>query len=207
MIFNIVWSSIWFVGCALLAIFNRRFFEWSEKRRKGIKYYHTAKTEWNIKQAFRLYDLLLIFITVFWAFFAFNSGLSLCKYISIIANLTVPDIIKTIFNFYGQYLWPVFMFVAVGIFIYLLVKGANNDWFLLPIWVVNNTRQSLKIYIRNWFIGMVEPGKSIQNNTLRPLYKNYLIEAKDANENVLYSREFSRHDLEGMNGKVEINNL
>jgi hypothetical protein len=80
MIFNIVWGSIWFAGCTLLAIFNRRLFEWSENRRKGIKYYRTAKTEWNIKQAFRLYDLLLIITTVMSAIFAFNSGLYLYKH-------------------------------------------------------------------------------------------------------------------------------
>ena len=133
MIFNIVWGSIWFVGSALLAIYNRRLFEWSEKRRKGIKYYRTAKTEWNIKQAFRLYNLMLIITTVTWAIFAFNSGLYLYKHVSITANLTLPGIFQTIFNFYGQYLWPVFMFVLVGILIYLVVKGANNDWFLLPL--------------------------------------------------------------------------
>jgi hypothetical protein len=206
MIFNIVWGSIWFVGCALLAILNRRLFQWSEKRRKGIKYYHIAKTDWNIKQAFRLYDLWLIITTIMYALFAFNSGLYLYKHVSFIADLLLPDILQTIFSFYGQYLWPVFMFVFAIIIIYLIIKGAKNDWFLLPIWVVNNTGQSLKIYMRKWFIGMVEPGKSIQNNYLHPLYKSYLIEAKDDHENILYSREFSRHDLVETDGQVEINN-
>jgi len=203
MIYNIVWGSIWFVGCALLAIFFRRINEWSEKRRKRIDL--APKTELNIKQTSRLYDYTLIWGNVLFGLMAFNSGLYLYKHISTITNFTLPDILQIILDFYGQFLWPVF-FLGGGIFfIYALIKGASNDWFLLPVWVVNNTGQSLKIYIRNWFIGMVEPGKSIQNNYLRPLYKSYLIEAKDDHENILYSRDFSRHDLIEMDGKVEIN--
>lgn len=207
MIFEIVWGSIWFMACALLAIFWRRIIEWFDKRRKRIKYYNTVKTEWNIKQAFRLYDLTLIMGNVLFALMAFNSGLYLYKHVSTIANLTLPDILKTILSFYGQFLWPVFIFGAAGFFIYMFIKGANNDWYLLPLWIVNNTRQSLNIYIRDWYIGKVEPGKSIQNNLLHPLYKSYLIEAKDDQENVLYSRDFSRHDLVELDGKVQISNL
>jgi hypothetical protein len=207
MIFNIVWGSIWFVGCTLLAIFWRHIIEWFDKRRKRIKYYHTVKTEWNIKQAFRLTDITLAIGNVLFALMAFNSALYLYKHVSTIANLALSDILKTILNFYGQFLWPVFMFGAVGFFIYMLIKGANNDGRLLPLWVVNNAGQSLNIYIRGWFIGKVEPGKSIQNNYWGAHFNNYLIDAKDDNDNLLYSREFSRRDLVEIDGKVEISNL
>ena len=60
------------------------------------------------------------------------------------------------------------------------------------------------IYIRNWLIGEISPGEKIQNNYLQPMYKNYLIEAKDAEGNVLFAKDFSRRELEEIDGKVEV---
>jgi hypothetical protein len=161
-ILNILWSSVCFVGFTLLAVFNRTLFEWFEKRRRRVKYNLVPKTEWNINQAFQLYDLYLITITVLYAIFAFNSALSLYKYTATIASFTSPDIVQTILSFYGRYIWPIFLFTMGGVFIYVLIQGAKNDGFLLPIWVINNKGQSLKIYISDYFVGLVEPGKAFK---------------------------------------------
>ena len=196
MIFQIVWSFVWFAGCTFLAIFFNRFNEWTEKKRKGKSYYRTAQTNWTIKQAFRTYNLMLVTVRIGWVFFAFNSALNLYKSIALTVDHIPPEILRTVFNFYAQYIWPFLLPLLAGIFIYTLFKGMTNDWFLLPIWVTNSTNQSLKVYIRNWFIGEISPGGKIQNNYLHPLYKNYIIEAKDAEENVLFSKDFSRRELE-----------
>jgi hypothetical protein len=147
----------------------------------------------------------IIITTLLYAIFAFNSSLSLYKYTTTIANFSSPYIVQTILSVYGRYIWPIFLFTTGGVLIYIIIQGAKNDGFLLPIWAINNTNQSLKIYICDHFIGPVEPGKRIQNNHLPPLYRNYIIEAKDDHGNVLCSREFSRRDLIEMNGKVDIN--
>jgi hypothetical protein len=204
MIFQIVWSFVWFAGCTLLAIFFNRFNEWTEKKRKGRSYYKTAQTSWTIKQAFRIYNLMMVTGRTLWAFFAFNSALNLYKSVALAVDHTPPEILRTVFNFYAQHIWLVLMFLFAGIIIYTMFKGMTNDWFLLPVWVINNTDRSLKIYIRNWFIGETSPGGKIQNNYLQPLHKNYLIEAKDAQGNVLFAKDFSRRELEEIDGKVEV---
>ena len=99
------------MGCILLAVFNRRIYKWFRERRKGGKYFSTGQTTWNIKQAFRLTDLILTSTTAIWAVFAFNSALSLYKSVSTMANQPVPEILRTVVNFYGQFIWPIFLFV------------------------------------------------------------------------------------------------
>ena len=77
-----------------------------------------------------------------------------------------------------------------------------------PIRVVNQTDQTLTIFITKQKIGEVGPGAEISNqNSLVPAggIKEYLIEAKNAQGNSVYSRSFTFDQLSrDMNWRVVI---
>jgi hypothetical protein len=66
---------------------------------------------------------------------------------------------------------------------------------IAPIQVQNNTAQTLSIYISETYIGDVEPGRKINNSKVW-IRSRFNIEAKNAQGEVFYSREFSFDEME-----------
>ena len=85
-----------------------------------------------------------------------------------------------------------------------------------PILIIefdNQTEQKLTIFMKEdqeteWFeVGDIAPKEKIKMETLLRMYDNYYIEARDAFDKVIYSREFSKEQLKEMGYKLIIRPL
>ena len=130
MLFNIIWSSLWLVGCTLLVLFYRRISIWSENWR--IRHKHPTITpivKWNVKRAFQIHDLFFICSTLLWSLFAFNSALSLYRAVSMIVDHNIPELLRIMVNIYS-YLWILIM-LSIGITgLYAFITSYNNDFLI-----------------------------------------------------------------------------
>ncbi len=73
-----------------------------------------------------------------------------------------------------------------------------------PIKIKNDTDQILTIFIYDQRIGDVKPGEEIINKVVTIVHSDYLIEAKDVQGNIVYSKEFSYKELEKTDWKLVI---
>lgn len=201
--FDIIWPFLWFAGFALLAIFNRRLYEWMDNRRadrrKAQKF---ARYYWQIKDAFKWTTITMKATTVLYAIYAFNGLLGLVRAIALRINSTIPTSINVSAKAYSD-IFPLLLLVPVAVLGWATLKGMQN-YFLIPIAVTNESTQSLSIYLRNHMIGVAEPGQTVKNNRVGSYFKKYLIQARDSRENVLYSEEFGIDELIRLDGKIRI---
>ena len=85
----------------------------------------------------------------------------------------------------------------------LLIGGAACE-LLAPIQIENKTSETLTIYIDEYLIGDVKPNDKIKNDMVFAGQDWYLIEAYDAQGNVVYSHKFSDEEIEKIDWKVVI---
>ncbi len=65
----------------------------------------------------------------------------------------------------------------------------------IPIRVINQTDQTLAIFINGHSIGDVRPSAEIKNTTVSAVLKEYLIKARNTQGNTIYSRSFTFDQL------------
>ncbi len=77
----------------------------------------------------------------------------------------------------------------------------------VPLQIENQTDMVLTAYVEGKKIGDVEPNTSIKVKDLSATFSYILIEAKNSEGEVIYSRKFSFHELNAADWKVVIMSL
>jgi len=102
---------------------------------------------------------------------------------------------------YGLKIFILFaLLIFVGTFS-LLVEGCEPA---LPLQIENQSSMSLTIYVRGHGAGNVGPNSSIKVKNVAMIYSDYLIEAKNSQGEIIYSRNFSTSELHDVGWKVVI---
>jgi hypothetical protein len=142
-----------------------------------------------------------------WAILALNSAIYVHKAFSRILNPNDgwfgPQALQSVYVIYGKYIWPIILFLVAGFSFYVFIKGLYMVSYA-SIWVYNTTDKALDVCVQGKFIGKVEAQLRIQNTRVLPIYKTYLIEAKDADGNKVYSKQFEIDEIDKNSGKIDI---
>lgn len=65
----------------------------------------------------------------------------------------------------------------------------------IPIRVINQTDQALTIFILGRKIGDVNPGEELKNKNVSASFRDYLIEAKNTQGEVVFSKKYTFDEL------------
>jgi len=84
----------------------------------------------------------------------------------------------------------------------LLVGGACEP--ALPLEVENKTNQVLTIYVNDFREFNVAPGEIVKERTVPMIYGKYVVEAKNSQGKVVYSRQFEVKELQEADFKIVI---
>ena len=95
----------------------------------------------------------------------------------------------------------IFMFILLTIFLPLFSLACEPD---LPLQVENRTYMALDIYVQEHKAGSLEPNSSAKIKGIPGTLSYYLIEAKNVEGKVVYSRKFSANELHDADWKVVI---
>ncbi len=103
---------------------------------------------------------------------------------------------------------------AVLILLILILATATGCERVAPFQIKNDTTQTLSVFIDDvpegaltgnaTLTGKVKPGEVIKPKYFLRESPSFLIEAKDSAGNVVYSRVFTKQELEDMNWEVVI---
>ena len=74
----------------------------------------------------------------------------------------------------------------------------------LPLEVENKTNQILTIYVNDFREFDIAPGEIVKDHTVPMIYSSYVIEAKNSQEKVIYSRQFEFYELQEADYKIII---
>ena len=85
-----------------------------------------------------------------------------------------------------------------------LLIGSSACERLAPIVIENNAGKLLAVYIDDIYIDDAKPNDEIENNAVFYGQNSYLIEAYDAQGNVVYSNRFSEEEIKDAKWKVVI---
>ena len=66
----------------------------------------------------------------------------------------------------------------------------------LPLTIENRTSQALTIYVNGFQEFDVAPGRTVKKHTVPMIYGTYVIEARNAQGETIYSREFLLKELQ-----------
>lgn len=111
-------------------------------------------------------------------------------------------------NFYyiGPYVFlPLFVLLGVSGLAILIFEA--RFWAIkdrAPLRLMNSTNRQLRIYLNEIDIGEVYPGTEIDNKKVLAGSNSYMIEAKDASGNILYSKELNLDELDAIDWNVKI---
>ncbi len=89
--------------------------------------------------------------------------------------------------------WPVVISFVVLILLFMVGDLACEG--PIPVRVINQTDQLLDVSINGRRIGEVNPGEEIKNKIVSASYKEYIIEAKNAEGDSVYSGNFTFDQL------------
>ena len=185
---DVVWASVWLAISICGAISNRRLFRFCQNR------YKTSKSK-SFLGPLPFDSGTATIVSLVWMLFAINSAIILALYISPVGSGAIAEL----YSVYKQ----VFLWLACSLFIYRMLYNAYYVAYA-PIFVANSTKCQLHVYILGRRIGLAKPGRRIPNNRVLPKYERYLIEAKTADGNVVFSRALNKQDLDDVDWRVTI---
>lgn len=199
---NIIWSSLWFVGWSVLAIFYPRLSKWELERRRRKTGKYTPNPSWRDRNLNRV-------IRVTFAFIAFKSAFSLLISVFQISGLGIE---QQVVGIWIEHIYP-FIYLIYPIVLLVMVVfasyfGLKNMYYsdYAPILVSNLTDQPLTIYIREKRIGIIKPGKSTRNGIIvfNTSNNKYPVKARDQTGNIIFSHEFESQELDSIDWRVTI---
>ena len=91
------------------------------------------------------------------------------------------------------------IFIALGIAVLLWMSFTLKLWIskdAAPIRIRNLTNKILKLYIQGKFINQIAPGTELDNKKVLAIYEKYNIEAKNDEDNTVFSAELDLDELD-----------
>jgi hypothetical protein len=96
------------------------------------------------------------------------------------------------------------LIILMAMLLVVLLLVAIGCEYMLVLEFENRTDQVLTIYVDGHRIDDVKPGETIKRETVPAVSADYLIEARDAKGEVVYSKVFTNLDLSKVKDKIVI---